>query len=364
MKVITVITQMEGGGAQNAAIRMAQELRKRGHSTETCFLYMKRPAYASYDHINICRMTPPGSPFDYLKIFLDFVKYIKKEKPDAIIGFTYYANIFGALAGLLAGVRVRIASQRNPSWTYPTPGKVVDRIIGSLGAYTSNIAVSKAVLESFAHYPASYLKKMVVIYNGIPARRAGSSALEARRKYGIPVDKKVVVTTGRLSYQKNHEVLLQAVADLPEVHLAIAGGGELESELKGLRDQLKLQDRVSFVGELLPEDVPDFLAVGDVFVFPSRFEAFGFSVMEAAFAGMPLLVSDIAPLREILDRWEDEQPAALFLPMSEASRWQDAIALVTKDDQALQQLCAAATKRSQYFTLDRMVDGYERLLGE
>ena len=362
MKVITIITQMEGGGAQNASIRMAQELKKRGHVTETCFLYVKRPVYADYQNIKVIRNSPPATALDYLRIFLDLVAYIKKEKPDAIIGFTYYANIFGALAGLLAGVRCRIASQRNPAWTYPNAGRVVDKIIGSLGAYTKNIAVSKAVLESFSKYPKSYVDKMTVVYNGIPHRQCTMSASQARGKYNIPADGKVVVTTGRLSFQKNHEVLLKALSRMPGLFLAIAGGGELEKELHELMNELGLQDRVRFVGELLPEEVPDFLAAGDIFVFPSRFEAFGFSVMEAALAGLPLLVSDIPALREILDIWADEGSAAVFIDVDNPEQWQKALEEITTQTPLYEKYSVAAKKRSLNFTLDRMIDGYEALL--
>jgi len=362
MKIITVITQMEGGGAQNAAIRMAQELGKRGHVTETCFLYQKRPVYAHYDRIKVIRNSPPATVLDYLKVFFDFVSYIRKEKPDAIIGFTYYANIFGALAGLLAGVRFRVASQRNPSSSYPTPGRIVDKIIGSLGAYTRNIAVSKAVLESFSNYPASYVEKMTVVYNGIPYRQATMSVSEAKKKYNIPGDARVIVTTGRLSYQKNHEVLLHAISKLPRIHLAIAGGGELEKEIKELLNRLGLQKRVTLVGEILPEEIPDFLQTGELFVFPSRFEAFGFSVMEAAFAGMPLLVSDIPALREILDNWQDEGPSAVFISPEDSGKWQEALEYMTAHQDVLAQYSLSAKQRSQHFALDRMIDGYEALL--
>lgn len=363
MKVITVITQMEGGGAQNASIRMAQELRKRGHQAETCFLYVKRGVYSGYDHVKVMSPTAPRGPLDYLRIFASFVGYVRSERPDAIIGFTYYANIFGAVAGLLAGVKLRVASQRNPSWTYPRAGRVLDRIVGSLGGYTGNIAVSRAVLDSFAAYPASYLKKMTVVHNGIPHREATLPRIEARKRYGLPLHDKLLVTTGRLSFQKNHEVLLRAIAGLPEVHLAIAGGGELEEELRRLRDALGMQERVSFVGELHPEEIPEFLSAGDLFVFPSRFEAFGFSVMEAALAGMPLLVSDIPALREILDRWEDGGgAAAIFLPAEEDGSWSEAVALLLEDQALRRSYCDAARERSRRFTLERMVDGYEALL--
>src|SRR5206468_1040278 len=61
-----------------------------------------------------------------------------------------------------------------------------------------------------------------------------------------------------------------------------------------------IRDRVTFTGELTWDQVPTYLAVGDVFVFPSKFEGMPNALLEAMAAALPVVVSDIPPHRELI----------------------------------------------------------------
>lgn len=100
---------------------------------------------------------------------------------------------------------------------------------------------------------------------------------------------------GRLRYYKGLNYLLEAMPFLPGAHLTIVGIGPKEIEWKKLANDLKLGERVSWVGEVSDADLPNYYAGCDVFVLPcsERSEAFGAVQLEAMAAGKPLVSCDV-----------------------------------------------------------------------
>ncbi|HYA55092.1 MAG TPA: glycosyltransferase, partial [Thermoplasmata archaeon] len=116
--------------------------------------------------------------------------------------------------------------------------------------------------------------------------------------------KRVLVFTGRLVPHKGVDVILQALALLPkDVVLVVIGAGPRLPSLVGLARRLGVEDRVRFCPAVSDEDLPYFLALGDVFVFPSqnRLEGFGLVVAEAMAAGLPVVVADMPGVREVIE---------------------------------------------------------------
>jgi glycosyltransferase involved in cell wall biosynthesis len=127
---------------------------------------------------------------------------------------------------------------------------------------------------------------------------------------------KVLVNVGRQEYQKGQRFLLEATAQLvpkhPRLKLVIAGRpGNASTELHRALDQLGIEERVKFLGHR--EDVPEILAAGDVFVFPSLYEGLGGSLIEAMALGLPIVASDIPAVRDVL---EENRNALLVSPAS------------------------------------------------
>jgi phosphatidyl-myo-inositol dimannoside synthase len=119
-------------------------------------------------------------------------------------------------------------------------------------------------------------------------RRAG------RARFGLPVDGPLVVGVSRLVVRKGFDTLLAALARLPGVHLALAGGGRDRRRLELLARRRGVADRVTFLGRVADDDLPVVYGVGDVFAMLCRDrwagleqEGFGIVFVEAAAAGVP-----------------------------------------------------------------------------
>jgi len=363
VKIVCMISFMNrGAGAQQAIMRLSQQLRLRGHSAEVWFLY-RRSDVDTLDLTSRCildgKLTLPRLIF--LPVYL--VRGLREVRPDAVISFLPLANTLGLLSAWLAGVTVRISSHRAPAYTYSAPMRIADRILGAAGFYTAIVCVSRAVQQSFQAYPSTYRTRLEVVHNGIAWQGSSSSRLDARRKLGLPLTGFLFVAAGRLSKQKNYPLLLEAFARTKNSYLAIAGDGELESELAAFARKLDLGERVFFLGALDRRLIPDLLRSADAFVSSSLFEGQSNAVLEAMHEGLPILVSDIPEQRETVVDEATGEACALLAAVSDTSVWTAQLQRLIESADLRQQLATSAQQMvARRFTVERMIDGFEQVL--
>lgn len=115
---------------------------------------------------------------------------------------------------------------------------------------------------------------------------------EKRREIGVPINAFLLMSVGELNENKNHSVILKAIANIErkDIHYAIAGKGKLEESLKALAEELGIGDRVHILG--FHSDIPELYHASDVCVFPSIREGLGLAAVEGMASGLPLIVSD------------------------------------------------------------------------
>ena len=132
-------------------------------------------------------------------------------------------------------------------------------------------------------------ERVHVIPSGVePARFAGTSADPLPR---LPRPR--IAFVGRLEPEKDVATLLRAAARLDRAaHVLVVGDGSLRSELDALARRLGIAERVHITGYLPASELPAVLQHVDVLVHPARIEELGTAVVEAMFAGVPVVVSD------------------------------------------------------------------------
>lgn len=123
---------------------------------------------------------------------------------------------------------------------------------------------------------------------------------ELREKLGIPCDAKVLLSVGELNVNKNHGQVIQALSLLQDnnIHYVICGEGELKAEYEKLGQILGLDQRLHLMG--FCSNVSEYYRMADLFVFPSLREGIPASIMEAIATGVPVVVSDIRGIRDIV----------------------------------------------------------------
>src|SRR5215468_9171223 len=117
LRIVGVTSFMNAAGAQEALLRIARQLRQRGHHMSVWFLYEEAPVFRGEPETFTFIEKPKLSALEYLKVFLALRNRIRRERPDVVVGFLPLGQVFGAIAAASAGVKARIASQRTPGST-------------------------------------------------------------------------------------------------------------------------------------------------------------------------------------------------------------------------------------------------------
>ena len=122
-----------------------------------------------------------------------------------------------------------------------------------------------------------------------------------REELGIPSDCILLTSVGELNKNKNHEVVLRALASLNDsnIHYAIAGNGPLHEYLIQLAQELNLSDRFHLLG--YRRDIAQLYKASDICVFPSIREGLGLAAIEGMASGLPLIASDNRGTKDYCD---------------------------------------------------------------
>ena len=176
----------------------------------------------------------------------------------------------------------------------------------------------------------------------------------ARHELGIDPEAPVLLSVGRLEYQKGQRYAIQAMPEIvrsfPDAILLIAGREGWEAEaLRSLTQELGLGSSVVFLGHR--EDVPELLTASDVFVFPSRYEGLGGAVLEAMALEVPVVASALPAVLEVLDG------TGLTFPPSDVPVLIRAVLEVLNEPGTARNRTRAARARFEdRFSLDRVVE--------
>lgn len=217
------------------------------------------------------------------------------------------AHVVGRLAAVVVGVPAVVVHDHEASaeiYTHPGPLLVLRRLIEPLAPpmRTAYIVLSADAVDysvTIRRWPRAAI---YCVPNGVdPAFFADLtlSRAEARTRLGLPHDRCIIGCAGRLSSVKGVDCLINALTLLPVgVHIAVAGDGPQRSVLMAQADAQGLSHRIHWLGRLA--DLRPFFRACDVYAQPSRREAFGLAVAEAAVMGLPIVASNVGGLRDLV----------------------------------------------------------------
>ncbi len=263
-------------------------------------------------------------------------KILRTERPDVIETVLFHSDLVGRLAaiGTPAKVISRLVSTDYNEIRRHDPNIsaikfLMARLIDGWTArhlthqiYANSNAVRTAAMRDLKLSP----KKITVLEGSRDATRLGHPSGQrqklARIRLELDENQEVLVNIGRQDYPKGQRYLLEAMAMLvstrPRLVLLIAGRpGDVSGELERLRDRLGLRERVRLLGHR--EDVPEVLASANLFVFPSLYEGLPGAVIEAMALGLPIVASDIDPVRETVEDGRNALLVKLACPAELAS---------------------------------------------
>ncbi len=228
---------------------------------------------------------------------LKLYKCLLHLQADAIHTHHIGPLIYGGIAARAAGIKQFVHTEHDAWHLESIKRRYLERWACSLLKPTL-VADSKDVASSMAKYLS--LEAVRIVRNGIDVGAFYPGDMdESRAALVLPKDVKIIGCAGRLEEEKGHKVLLQAMLDLPDtVHLALAGSGTLEHQLRQKAELLGLSDRVHFLGHV--NNMVEFYRAIDVFCLPSFKEGMPLAPLEAQACGVPTILTDTGACSETL----------------------------------------------------------------
>lgn len=298
------------------------------------------------------------APLPYARALWDLVRLVHAGRFDLV-------HAHSSKAGVIA---------RKAAWLTGTPSVYTPHCFGFVGPVSRLRRVAATVIEAalgrvtdaivcvadderrvaLAHRVAP-AARLHVVHNGCPPCDGGAAPLPALADLaaaGGPVAACVSV----LRPQKGIDVFVRAAADVlarvPDASLAVVGDGELRAELEALASELAIGPRLRFVDFEPPSARA--LRDLDVFVLPSRWEAFPISVLEALACGVPQVATDVGGTAEAVVEGE----TGLLCPPEDAPALADAIVSLLADPARREAMAAASRERhARHFTVEAMAAG-------
>lgn len=232
-------------------------------------------------------------PFGMLYATLYMMWHILTCRPDVIISLMYIPNIVNIFSTrFFRGIRVIISERQDPRMDLVN-AKLVSLIVRWLYKFADVVYVNSPgmveAVKEFYHLPDDriFLLNNFFFLDEIRERAAEPLPCEHERIFSG----KVIITSGRLSAQKGQWHLIEAFSRIvrsnPDVNLVILGDGELRGYLIDLAECLGISDKVHFLGNVANPHM--YVKRAQVFVFPSIWESFGNSLLEAMALGIPVI---------------------------------------------------------------------------
>jgi glycosyltransferase involved in cell wall biosynthesis len=289
-----------------------------------------------------------------------FIRALRAERP-AI----FHAHLtwplsckYGLIAALLAQVPAVIATAQ----LYLEPPRKLS-VRAQLRFITAGIdrylAVSHGVAAQWRAALGIPAGKLQVVHNGIPLSpcgRPGASRLRAH--FPWTAQRPIILTTARLEHQKGLPYLLEAATRVPEAVFVVVGEGSERSRLEARAKELRIGDRVIFLGHR--DDVRDLLEDSDLFVLPSLNEGFPLAILEAMAAGKPVIATAISGTAEVIVNGE----TGLLVPPADAAALAAAVRELLSDPLLAQRLARSGRSRVREFSAERMVQSVMQVYDE
>lgn len=332
IRVCQVLHGIVGGGSEQVVLNYCSRMR----DIHFDLLYQYEPNSQILERFNeagINCIQIPDKVHHPLKHLWTMFKIFRKGRYDVVHShLDWYMNSYVCFLAMLAGVKKRIAHHHQAYTSDSHPGHragislsfkkalcSIFRIPCKLFA-THWLACGEAAAINGWGKSAVAKGKVTILPNAVDPERFKFSEIarrEIRTKYEIAEDDFVIGHVGRFYPQKNHEFLIDIFAKLhkrkADAKLLLLGDGPLLEHIKQKVRLLGLSNTVVFAG--LQKDVAPFYSAMDVFCFPSLWEGFPLTLVEAQYAELPCVASEKITQEVLITN------AVYWLPLDDVYAW-------------------------------------------
>jgi len=354
------LPSLRGGGAERVMVNLARGFVERGLQVDLVLAKAEGP-YLSQVPQSV-RVVDLRSK-QVLYSLPGLVRYLRRERPKALLSAMDHANVVALWAKRLAGVPAHAVVSVHSTTSIATKraknmrGRMMPLFIRKFYPWADAVvAVSKGVAEDLLEIAYLPKEKIRVIYNPVITPDLFAKAEEpVDHPWFRPGEPPAILGIGRLTEAKDFPTLIRAFALVRKrrsARLMILGEGEERPKLEALVRKLGLENDVALPGFV--DNPYKYMKRAAVFVLSSRWEGFGNVLVEAMACGCPVISTDCqSGPAEILEggRWGQ------LVPVGDVQRMAESIIAVLKGEKK------DARPRSRAFSVDYIAGKYAKVLG-
>lgn len=366
LRILVACRKFDGvvGGVERMSTTLMNELVKRGHDV-FLFTWDEREDAKAFYHIDprvrwtklaMGNPAKKAGPLLRLRRALKVRNILKSIRPDVVLGFQEGSFVTLKLYGLGLGIPMICAIRESP-FRYEHL-KAQPPFWFSCQVFR----LAAAVTVQFARYKKAFPKflwpKIKLTPNHI------FPATELAHPEGRAGARNILLSTGRLSPEKNHKVLIEAFSmiadDFPDWDLVIVGKGGQDEPLKKQAAALpeSVAARIRLPGPT--DDVPSWLKQAQLFCLPSKWEGFPNALAEAMAHGLPCV--GFAGCDGVCDLIDDKKTGLLAEGNGNAVRLADALRSLMQSPDLRQALGRAGFEKTKSYSPEAILDHWEEIL--
>ena len=347
MRLLQLCTHFEGGGISRHVIDLSAALRARGHYVAiagTRGKWMSEEKDAGFFFIDLHNVAEAGGSVPRrlvaaLRGGLALRRVLKQQRIEMIHAHESAPALVARIAAMGTGIPVYVTFH----------GAEPERIaqFGQIARFSADRVLTPS------HNSARDLREI----GGVPADRVQVMGLGVKRKPDSDAarvaairtkllgegGRVLIVTIARLERQKAIDHLVQAarrsIAQDPSLRFVVVGDGPQRDEAQAWATEAGIADKLTFAGH---SDEPQaYLAASDIFFLPSRWESLPISIVEAFQRGLPVVATDTAGVKELVD-----ETVGRLVPIGDVDAMVAALTELTRDAALRARLSDAALRRS------------------
>jgi len=370
IKILQIITLSEWGGVQRVCFDLIKNLDKKKFQVEVACkpggILIEKLKEIEIRVYSINSFRRGIFPINDFKTLISLYRLIKKRKYDIVHCHSTKAGVLGRTAARLAGVKKIYFTVHG--WGFYNEGEYswIKRIIEFLEKITAKcstriICVSENDKKEGIKRKIAEKDKFLVIKNGIDWKVEGSKE-KTRGKLGLKEDEIAFGMIGRLVYQKNPLMFLRTAKEIIKIYqkakFILIGGGSLFQECQNFIKKNRLENNIFLLGKKLPDEIRELLLGFDVFVLTSKYEGLPLTIIEAMFAGLPIIATNVGGVSELI---EDGKNGFLVNLNSIEELVQKMIYFIENPKERKEMGKKSQKVAEENFTLDKMIKKYESL---
>lgn len=362
MKILFVNNGLAGGGVEKLLNDMLPLINESGNYCELLILFDDDAKYLeSLRNHGVKVQIVPKNIYNkgHFKRMLYIMNYIKNNNFDIVhaneFPLIYYCSIIKVIFGKKMSKLVMTEHSTDNKRRHIKLSRPLEKMI--YRNYDKVISISDKAQEALLMWlQVKDSQKYEIIYNGINAEKFKMAKMYDRNNLVADLDSKdkLLCMIGSFTRQKNYFFMLEVMEKLPDnYHLLCLGEGPLKQQIISIIQQKHLQRKVHLLG--FREDTAKILKTVDALVVPSIWEGFGLIAVEAMASSVPVIVSDVPGLSEIVGE------AGVKCSVNNIEEFVQAIKKVANDSEYSHELTKLGEKQASKYDIRKMTENYLRL---